>query len=55
MQKTLEYIKENMPCNKVCLHSQKHAEGFYKKFGFKTTSPEFSEEGIPHVAMELKL
>lgn len=55
MQKALEYIKENMPCSTICLHSQKHAEGFYEKFGFKTTSPEFMEEGVPHITMELLL
>ena len=35
------------------MHSQKHAAGFYEKFGFKITSDEFLEEGIVHVMMEM--
>lgn len=37
----------------IIIDAQKHAEGFYKKLGFVTTSAEFLEEGIVHVAMEL--
>ena len=39
----------------VVIDAQKHAEGFYKKLGFVTTSGEFLEEGIVHVRMELGL
>ena len=39
----------------VVIDAQKHAEGFYKKLGFVTTSGEFLEEGIVHVKMELGL
>ena len=35
----------------IYLDSQKHAEGFYLKLGFRTVSEEFLEAGIPHVAM----
>lgn len=38
----------------IIIDAQKHAEGFYKKLGFVTVSEEFLEEGIVHVAMELK-
>lgn len=48
-------IKRKMKCNKIYLESQKHAVGFYTKFGFETVSGEFLEEGIVHVAMELNL
>lgn len=37
----------------IVIDAQKHAEGFYKKLGFVTTSGEFLEEGIVHVKMEL--
>ncbi|MDE7361571.1 MAG: GNAT family N-acetyltransferase [Oscillospiraceae bacterium] len=37
----------------IIMDAQKHAEGFYKKLGFVTTSGEFLEEGIVHVVMEL--
>ncbi|MDE6727710.1 MAG: GNAT family N-acetyltransferase [Oscillospiraceae bacterium] len=37
----------------VIMDAQKHAEGFYVKLGFVTTSGEFLEEGVVHVQMEL--
>jgi ElaA protein len=55
MEKALEYIKENTHCKKITLHSQTHAEGFYKKFGFKSVSDVFMEEGVPHVTMEREI
>ena len=39
----------------IVIDAQKHAEGFYKKLGFVTTTGEFLEEGIVHVKMELSL
>jgi ElaA protein len=52
MQKSTLAIKEKFSCNKIMLHAQKHAQGFYEKLGYETTSPDFLEEGIVHVAME---
>ncbi len=53
LEASLPAIREKMPCNKIYIEAQKHAIGFYEKFGFVTTSGEFLEEGIIHVAMEL--
>ena len=55
LRESLKYIKENIECKIIYLDAQKHAVGFYEKFGFKVTSEEFLEEGIPHVKMELKI
>ena len=55
MQKSLEYMKENMPCQKISLHSQAYVSRFYEKFGFTAVSDTFYEEGIPHISMELSL
>lgn len=44
-----------MKCKKISMHAQKHATGFYEKFGFKTVSNEFLEEGVIHVTMELEI
>lgn len=52
MQKSTLAIKNKFSCNKIMLHAQKHAQGFYEKLGYETTSPDFLEEGIVHVAME---
>lgn len=55
LEESIEAIKVKMPCHKIYIHAQKHAEGFYQKYGFKTTSDEFMEEGVKHVEMELNL
>ena len=45
--------QRNMKCKKIVMDAQKYAVGFYEKFGFKTISDDFYEEGILHVVMEL--
>lgn len=55
MELSLAAIIEKMNCKKICMHAQKHAIGFYEKFGFQVTSNEFLEEGVIHVKMELEL
>ena len=55
MEKSILAIKERFSCKKICMDAQKHAEGFYKKLGFRTVSDEYLEEGIVHVDMELDL
>ena len=55
MEKSISAIKEKMNCKKISLHAQKYAVGFYEKFGFKTISDDFIQEGIVHVVMELEL
>jgi len=40
---------------RVFLHAQMHAEGFYRKAGFRPVGGEFMEAGIPHIEMELAL
>lgn len=55
LEEGLKAIKEKMQCSKIYIEAQKHAIGFYEKFGFVTTSGEFMEEGIIHVAMALNI
>ncbi len=55
MKNALEYIKNNMPCEKISLNSQTQAVGFYEKFGFERIGEEFMEEGVPHIKMRLVL
>lgn len=52
MEKAICDLQKAMQCKKLCVDSQKHAMGYYEKFGFIPVSSEFLEEGIPHVAME---
>lgn len=55
MRRSLEYIRVNMPCREINLHSQAYVSRFYEKFGFEAVSEPFLEEGISHVVMELRL
>lgn len=55
MNQSLDAIKSKMKCKKIIMDAQKHAVGFYEKFGFVTTSDDFLEEGIVHQVMELTL
>lgn len=54
LNQSLKKIKEKMKCEKITMNSQKHAIGFYEKFGFKVVSDDFLEEGIWHVVMEIR-
>lgn len=53
MLQALQAIKEKFKCEKVMVDAQKHAVGFYEKFGFKIISDDFLEEGIVHIRMDL--
>ncbi|WP_301107180.1 GNAT family N-acetyltransferase [Sporosarcina sp.] len=53
--KALEEITEEKGITRVKLHGQTHAEGFYIKLGYTTSSPVFMEDGIPHVLMTKEL
>lgn len=55
MISSLAAIKEKLKCKKVSMDAQKHAVGFYEKFGFTVTSEDFLEEGIVHRKMELDM
>ncbi|MEH7491169.1 GNAT family N-acetyltransferase [Neobacillus niacini] len=51
----LEGIAQERGTKKVKLHGQTHAEGFYKKLGYQTSSRVFIEDGIPHYLMTKEL
>lgn len=51
----LEEIAKKQGIMKLKLHGQTHAEGFYHKLGYETTSDVFMEDGIPHIVMEKTL
>ncbi|WP_342507799.1 GNAT family N-acetyltransferase [Sporosarcina sp. FSL K6-2383] len=52
---TLENIAEEKGLSRVKLHGQTHAEGFYEKLGYQTSSDVFMEAGIPHIVMTKEL
>ena len=53
MKRSVEEIKKKFACDKISVHAQKQAVGFYEKMGFRIVSGEFLEEGIVHVTMEM--
>jgi len=40
---------------RVRLNAQTYAAGFYRRYGFEASGPEFMEAGIPHVPMQRDL
>ncbi len=52
MEYSMDAIAEIMPCETLRVHAQKHAAGYYEKFGFVPVSGDFIEEGVVHVMME---
>lgn len=55
LENSISEIRKNSKSKKICIDAQKHAVGFYEKFGFKVVSGEFLEEGLVHISMELEL
>lgn len=53
MKRSIEEIKKRFVCQKITLHAQKQAAGFYEKLGFHVSSDEFLEEGVVHVTMDM--
>jgi predicted GNAT family N-acyltransferase len=54
LQEAIEAAKQQ-GFERVFVHAQAHAAGFYRKAGFLAVGGEFMEAGIPHQAMELAL
>lgn len=51
----IEQLARLQGYTKLKLHGQTHAESFYHRLGYETTSAEFLEENIPHVEMTKEL
>ena len=48
----VHFAFHNLQAEKIYLHAQTYATGYYAKEGFRVVSEEFLEDGIPHVEME---
>ncbi len=51
MRAAVERAGERWPGATIDLDAQKHLAGWYGRFGFEISGPEFSEDDIPHVPM----
>lgn len=51
----IEAARTKMMAKKIYIEARTYTVDFYERFGFKVTSDEFYEVGIPHVSMELEI
>jgi len=51
MEQTMHYLINTFGKVPVHIAAQDYLESFYQSFGFKTTSPVFLDDGIPHIEM----
>lgn len=55
LQEGIRYATESMGAERLCLHAQVQASGFYAKAGFEVSSEVFLEDDIPHVEMRMSV
>ena len=51
----IDTAREKLAADKITLEAQVYARSLYEKLGFRQTSEEFLEDGIPHIQMQLEL
>lgn len=51
----IRVARERMGADAIRIEAQTYARGLYEKLGFKQTSEEFLEDGIPHIEMLLEM
>ena len=47
--------REKLGAEEITIEAQSYVRGLYESFGFRQTSEEFLEDGIPHIQMKWKL
>lgn len=55
MRKGIEVAKEKFGADRLTIEAQTYARKFYEGVGFRKTSEEFLEDGIPHIEMQLEI
>lgn len=51
----IDTATEKLHADKITIEAQTYVKKLYEDFGFRQTSEEFLEDGIPHVQMQLDL
>lgn len=51
MKAGIQVVKEHFGNAPILIHAQSYATGFYEKLGFRISSEQFFEVGIPHYEM----
>ena len=49
------FKKTELQADTITIEAQVYARSLYEKHGFRQTSEEFLEDGIPHILMQLAL
>ena len=52
---SIEAVRDKLGADKITIEAQTYARGLYENLGFRQTSEEFLEDGIPHIQMKLEL
>ena len=47
--------REKLGAEEITIEAQSYVRGLYESFGFRQSSEEFLEDGIPHIQMKWKL
>lgn len=55
LREGIRVARERMNTEAIKIEAQTYARSFYEQLGFRQTSEEFLEDGIPHIEMILKL
>lgn len=55
LQEGIRVARERMNADAIKIEAQTYARAFYELQGFRQTSEEFLEDGIPHIEMTLEL
>lgn len=53
MLSSLAFCKEHWPSKVITISAQAYLQKFYIELGFETVSEPYSEDGIPHIRMQL--
>ena len=52
---SIDTARDRLGADKITIEAQVYARTLYEKAGFRQTSEEFLEDGIPHIQMQLEL
>ena len=55
VSKAIEVAKEKCKADIIAIEAQVYVRQLYEKLGFRQTSEEFLEDGIPHIQMQWKV
>ena len=55
VEAAINVAKTHLCADKITIEAQVYARSLYEKHGFRQTSEEFLEDGIPHIQMQLQM